>query len=117
MATTFLDYLVLRFTLLAIEAREAKLTLIAGFTLLVVGLIFLLIGWVAFWIGLIPVIARSSGMFWGSVTMLVALFHVLFGILFLFLGRSRFSRSLFEDTQAEFQKDREWLEKNRSQRR
>ena len=118
MVGSFLDYVFLRLTLLGIEAREAKSACLGGFLFFGGGIFLLAIGWLLLWIGLIAIISRNSGTFWGTVTLWAALGHLVFASLLIWLGRSKFAKAnLFEDTAAEFQKDREWLEKNRPVRR
>ena len=117
MVGSLVDYLHLRITLLSIEAREAKVAILSGILLLAAGSLFIVLGWIGFWIGIVPVIAKATGASWETVGILVALGHIALGVGSIFFGKSRFSHSLFQDTAQEFRKDREWLERTRSPRR
>ncbi len=110
MLSSALSFLHLRLSLFAIEARQARVSLLSGFFLLGGGLVFLCLGWIGFWIGFVPWFAGMTGAPWPAVGMGVALFHFLVGGGALFLGRKRFSSRLFRDSLDELQRDREWLE-------
>lgn len=104
-----------RMRLASLEGREAageagKILLLAG-TALFVGVF----GWLFLCFAMIFLLAKvlgENGWVWASLIMAAGHFAVAAGIgLFL---RARGGKAFFPLTSAEFQKDREWLEKEKS---
>ncbi len=105
-----LEYFQVRFSLLGLEAREARKSLIAGTLLFFVGAFFLLLCWMGCCVALIAKVAAASTRFeWTDVTLIVAGVHALVGFILFLIGRRLFSTKHFRDSLNELENDREWL--------
>lgn len=111
-ARTFLAYFQARALLLAIEAREAYDQTGRRLAFTAAGGAILFLGYVLLLTALIPLIAEWWGVAWGVVCFIAAAIHIIGGGVLLLLARLLFSNPMFEETQNEIEKDREWLSRN-----
>ena len=112
--SSFLEYLHIRLTLLGLEAKVARRSLVAGALLFFVGAFFLLLAWVGFCVALIAGLAGSTSLSWPLIAGIVAGVHALAGVAAFVIGRRCFSKSHFRDSLEELEHDREWLQRFRN---
>lgn len=97
-----------RFGIIRIEAKSAFSAATTGFFILVFGLFALFSAWVLALAAAIAAIAASTSWEWYHVAFAAAGIHLLAGIVLFLILKSRKIDS-FPVTLAEFEKDREWL--------
>lgn len=97
-----------RMEIVRIEAKSASSAAFGRFALLIVGMFALFSAWALALAASIGVIAASSTWEWYHVAFASAGAHLLIGVVFLLILKARKTES-FPVTRAEFQKDREWL--------
>jgi uncharacterized membrane protein YqjE len=103
-----------RAEIIRIEAKAASRGAMNRLALLLVGIFALFAAWALALAASIGAIAASSSWEWYHVAFASAGAHVFIGAIFLLVLRARNSES-FPVTRAEFQKDREWLNRNKKQ--
>lgn len=108
------QYASARMRLASIEGREAageagKVIILAG-AALVAGAF----GWLFLCLGIVFLLAKAMGDYgWVWATLIVGAAHIAIAVVLGMILRARGGRPFFPLTTAEFQKDREWLEKEK----
>lgn len=97
-----------RFGIIRIEAQSALSAATTGFFILVVGLFAVFSAWVLALAAAIGAIAASTSWEWYHVAFAAAGIHLLIGVALFLTMKSR-KHDAFPVTRAEFEKDREWL--------
>jgi uncharacterized membrane protein YqjE len=111
------SYLEARGLLFQIEAREAGTGFSRVASAMFIGAVLMLIGWMAALPAVVSLTCHYAGFRWEFVTLAVAGFHVLLGLLFLIIAKARRSRlKPFEETLHQFSEDRAWLAQNPQQK-
>jgi uncharacterized membrane protein YphA (DoxX/SURF4 family) len=103
-----------RLEMIRIEAKSASSAAIGRFALLLLGLFGLLSAWVLALAATIGAIAASTVWEWYHVAFASAGAHFLIGVILLLILKSG-KKVSFPVTRAEFQKDREWLNRLNNQ--
>lgn len=99
-----------RLEMICIEGKSASSLAASKLAVLVVALFGLLSAWVLALAAAIGAIAASTSWKWYDITFLFAGVHVMIGVILLLAMKSG-KKISFPVTRAEFDKDREWLER------
>lgn len=111
-----LEYLEARLALLRFEAKEAGRDLFVRVLCLLVAAGFCAIAYLALLVAAIGWISASREWPWPHVTGGAAALHLALAVLLILVAKRRFSRPPFQDSFAEWERDREWLEDFRETR-
>jgi len=103
-----------RVEMIRIEAKAASAGAVGRITLLIVGLFGFLSAWVLALAASIGAIAAATSWEWYHVAFASAGAHFLIGAILLFILKS-WKKETFPVTRAEFEKDREWLNRLKNQ--
>lgn len=106
---TFLAYFQARAQLFALEAREASEQTGKRLTFFAIGGGLTFLGYAILVVALVQLIAKWLGIDWHYIGLAVAFLHVAVGIGILRYAAKTFSKTSFEESQNELEKDREWL--------
>jgi uncharacterized membrane protein YqjE len=106
-----LRYIQARLELAGIESREAVGLYGKSLLLLIAAVGLVAFAYTLLWIGIVALVARSSGWFWGWVVLGASLLHLLGAAALAVAASSKWGEPVFTATLAEFRKDQEWLKK------
>ncbi|MEM7012462.1 MAG: phage holin family protein [Verrucomicrobiota bacterium] len=109
---TFLAYIQARAQLFALEAREASEQTGRRLAYFAIGGGITFLGYAILVVALVPLIAKWLSVDWHLIGLVFAFLHVAVGIGILRYATKAFSKTPFEESQNELEKDREWLARN-----
>ena len=109
LASSVIGYLQSRLELAGIEGKEAIAAYgkVAGF--LAVAIALLLFGYIFLWIGVIALAAHFSHVFWGWISLVIGILHLVGTAGFVWAAIAKWGQPVFPETLKEFRKDQEWL--------
>lgn len=111
-ANAFLGFFQVRAQLLALEAREGIHSLKLHATLLSLGIVFILLGYVGGMAAAVSLLSRQISVSWETIVLWLALPHLIGGVGLVWFARERLFQPLFDSTLEELEKDQGWLRKN-----
>ena len=111
-AHSFLCFFQVRAKLLALEAREGIHLLKVHATLLSLGILLVVLGYVGGMAGAISLAAKKTGAGWETILFWVALPHLVLGACLVWVARERLFQPFFDSTLDELEKDQRWLREN-----
>ncbi|HRX56012.1 MAG TPA: phage holin family protein [Verrucomicrobiales bacterium] len=108
-----IDFLSLRFDLAQVEAKEAGRAIRRTLLCLIIGVVFLILGYAVFIAALVGLLQRYAHWPWPLTLSGLALIHFLAGFILLNVtGRTK-TKNWFASSLAELEKDRSWLDRHR----
>lgn len=108
-AGAFTGYSRARLELFGIEGREAAGLYLKLLIWGLAGVVLAFTGYLLLCVGIVAVIARTTGVNWGWGVLLLALVHIALAAVCLFILRRKSRTPVFTATIQEFHKDEQWL--------
>lgn len=108
----FLGFFHVRAQLLAVEAREGFHSFKVYATLLSLGILLVLLGYVGGMAAGVSLLSRKMELPWESILLWIALPHLLLGVALVWVARERLFQPMFDSTLDELDKDQRWLRSN-----
>lgn len=109
---SFLEFFQVRAQLVALEAREGIQALKIHATVLSLGILFLLLGYVCGITAGVSLLSKKLAVEWEMMLLWVMLPHLLIGAGLVRMAFDHLFKPLFDSTLEELEKDQLWLQKN-----